>query len=85
MCGDAAARERYQRTGIGIVLGQMRSPSRCTYDTRGHRLTTVEDFDVYLLRLQAEVRKQLGEVAFNAKCVEGQAASVEEAIAEATR
>ena len=36
-------------------------------------------------RLQAEVRKQLGEETFNAKWAEGQAASVEQAIAEATR
>jgi tetratricopeptide (TPR) repeat protein len=34
-------------------------------------------------RLQAEVRKQLGETAFNVKWAEGQAASVEQAIAEA--
>jgi non-specific serine/threonine protein kinase len=34
-------------------------------------------------RLQAEVRQQLGEAAFNAKWAEGQAASMEEAIAEA--
>jgi hypothetical protein len=34
-------------------------------------------------RLQAEVRKQLGEETFNAKWNEGQAASVEQAIAEA--
>jgi len=35
-------------------------------------------------RLQAEVRKQLGEAAFNAKWAEGQYASVEQAIAEAS-
>ena len=34
-------------------------------------------------RLQAQVRSQLGETAFNAKWAEGQAASVEDAIAEA--
>jgi non-specific serine/threonine protein kinase len=34
-------------------------------------------------RLQAEVRQQLGETAFNAKWTEGQAASVEQAIDEA--
>jgi tetratricopeptide (TPR) repeat protein len=34
-------------------------------------------------RLKAEVRKQLGEAAFNAKWAEGQAASMEQAIAEA--
>jgi len=33
-------------------------------------------------RLQAEVRKQLGEAAFNAKWAEGQSASVEQAVAE---
>ena len=36
-------------------------------------------------RLQAEVRKQLGEVMFNAKWTEGQDASVEQAIDEALR
>jgi len=36
-------------------------------------------------RLKAEVRKQLGEAVFNAKWAEGQAASMEQAIAEATR
>jgi tetratricopeptide (TPR) repeat protein len=36
-------------------------------------------------RLQAAVRQQLGEATFNAKWAEGQAASVEQAIAEATR
>jgi tetratricopeptide (TPR) repeat protein len=36
-------------------------------------------------RLQAEVRKQLGEAALNAKWAEGQAASVEQAIDEALR
>jgi hypothetical protein len=36
-------------------------------------------------RLQAEVRKQLGEDTFNTKCAEGQTASVEQAIDEATR
>jgi hypothetical protein len=35
-------------------------------------------------RLQAEVRKQLGEAVFNAKWAEGQAASLEQAITEAT-
>jgi len=35
-------------------------------------------------RLQAMVRNQLGEAAFNAKWAEGQSASVEQAIAEAT-
>jgi non-specific serine/threonine protein kinase len=35
-------------------------------------------------RLQAEVRKQLGEAVFNAKWAEGQSASVEQAIDEAT-
>jgi predicted ATPase len=36
-------------------------------------------------RLQADVRKQLGEETFNAKWAEGQSASVEQAIAEVTR
>ena len=36
-------------------------------------------------RLQAEVRKQLSEEAFNAKWADGQSASVEQAIDEATR
>jgi hypothetical protein len=36
-------------------------------------------------RLQAEVRNQLGEGVFNIKWAEGQAASVEQAIDEATR
>jgi tetratricopeptide (TPR) repeat protein len=36
-------------------------------------------------RLQAMVRKQLGEAAFNAKWAEGQSASVEQAIAEALK
>ncbi len=36
-------------------------------------------------RLKAEVRKQLGEAVFNAKWIEGQAASMEQAIAEATQ
>lgn len=36
-------------------------------------------------RLQAEVRKQLGEATFDAKWAEGQSASMEQAIAEATR
>jgi hypothetical protein len=36
-------------------------------------------------RLKAEVRKQLGDKVFNAKWAEGQSASMEQAIAEATR
>src|SRR5204862_6376264 len=44
--GDATARERYQRTGVGVVLGQMGSSGRCVDDARSHRLSTLEDFDV---------------------------------------
>jgi hypothetical protein len=29
VCGDAAARERYLRTGVGIILGQVRSSRLC--------------------------------------------------------
>ena len=59
MRGDATARERYQRTAVGVVFGQMRSSYRCTDDTRGHRLTAVEDFDVNLLRLHAQLCERL--------------------------
>ena len=50
MCRDAAARERYQRTRVSVVLGQMRRSRLCADDTRGYRLAAVEDFDVNLLR-----------------------------------
>ena len=52
--GDAAARERYQRTGVGVVLGQMRSSRRCADDARRHRLAAVEDLDVNPLRRHAQ-------------------------------
>src|SRR5262249_37297676 len=50
VCGDATARERYQRTGVGVVLGQMRSSRRCADDARSDRLAAVEEFDVNPLR-----------------------------------
>ena len=46
--GDAAARERYQRAGVGVVLGHVSCSHRCADDTRGPRLTAVEKFEVNL-------------------------------------
>jgi hypothetical protein len=54
VCGDATARERNQRTSVGVVLGQMRSSRRCSDDTGSHRLAAVEDFDVNPLRRHAQ-------------------------------
>src|SRR6476659_6536251 len=42
VCGDAAARERYERTGVGLVGGKMRSPPRGAHDTGRHRFTSIE-------------------------------------------
>ena len=43
---DPAARERHQRARVAVVLGNMGSPCRRADDTRCHRFTAVEDFDV---------------------------------------
>ena len=49
MCGDATARERYQRTGVGIVLRQVWRSRGCADDTRGQRFAAVENLDVKTL------------------------------------
>src|SRR5262249_30256306 len=54
MCGDATARERYQRTGVGVVLRQMRCSRRCVDDTGSHGLAAVEQLDVNLLGRHAQ-------------------------------
>src|SRR5262249_12934342 len=66
MGGDAAAREGYHRTGVGVVLGQMWSSCHCAHDTRGHRLTAVEDFDVNPLRRHTEGRERFFHVCHEA-------------------
>src|SRR6478609_3384428 len=57
VCGEAAPRERYQRTGVGIAFGQMRDSRRRTDDAWSHRLAAVEDLDVNALGRDAEGRK----------------------------
>ena len=59
MCGDAAARKRYQRARVGIVLGHVRSAHRRADDTGGARLTAVEKFDVNLLWRHADRGQRL--------------------------
>src|SRR5262249_51645659 len=50
VCGDATSRERYQRTGVGVVLRQMWSSRYCADDTGSHRLAAIEDLDMNPLR-----------------------------------
>ena len=64
--GDAAARERYQRTNVGVILRRMRSAPPCADDTRGHRLAAVEHFDVDPLRRQAHRGERLLHVCHEA-------------------
>ena len=59
MCGNATTRERYQRSCVGVVFGQMRRSRRCADNTRRHRLTAVKDFDVNPRRLNAEASERL--------------------------
>src|SRR5437016_4822549 len=54
MRGDATPRERYRGTGVGVVLGQMRSSGRCAYDTGCYRLAAVEELNVNPLRRHAD-------------------------------
>ena len=60
MYGDATSRERDQRTGVGIVLGQVGISRRGADDTRSHRLAAVEDLDVNSRRRHAQVCQRLG-------------------------
>src|SRR5215469_6549003 len=46
VCSDAAARERHQRTGFGVVLGRMWSPRGCADDTGSQRLAATEDLEI---------------------------------------
>src|SRR5262249_30207097 len=63
---DAASRERYQRTGAGVVLGNMRSQRRCADDTRSHRLAAAEDFDVNPRSRHARGGERLFHVCYEA-------------------
>src|SRR5215472_13237866 len=54
MRAHAAPREEDHRTGVCVAIGRVRN-SRCSAnDTRGHRLTSVEDLDVKPFRCYAE-------------------------------
>ncbi len=66
VCGDATARERYQRTCVSVILGQMRSSRRCADDTRSHRLAAVKDFDVNPFGRHAEGCERLFHVCHEA-------------------
>src|SRR4030095_10623689 len=59
MCGDATSRERYQRTGLGVVPGQMWSSRRCADDTGSHGLAAHEGFDMNPLWRHAHGCKRL--------------------------
>src|SRR5262249_5704167 len=66
VCGDATARERYQRAGIAVVLRQMRSSRRGADDPGSHRLATVEDLEVNPLRCYAQGCERLFHVCHEA-------------------
>jgi len=62
MCRDSAPRERYQRTCIGVVFGQMCNSRLCTRDTRGRRFATIENLNVNPLQCHTHGRERFSHV-----------------------
>src|SRR5262249_61971564 len=60
VCGEGASRERYQRTGVGVVLRQMWSSRYCADDTGSHRLAAIEELDMNPLRPEGNLPVLVG-------------------------
>src|SRR5579872_3334148 len=58
VCSYTASRERHQRPGVGVALGQMRISFYRAHYTRVHRLAAIEDLDVNPLWRDAVARER---------------------------